>query len=48
MNKEQAAALSTLAYLDRPNGVATLGEFVKHYIDHPEKLPEKEKNEKKF
>ena len=48
MNKEQAATLSTLAYLDRPNGVATLGEFVEYYIKHPKKLPEKEQERHKF
>jgi len=46
MNKKQAAALSTLAYLDRPNGVTTLGEFVKYYINHPDKLPKKEEKRK--
>ncbi len=48
MNKKQAAALSTLAYLDRPDEVTTLGEFVEHYIKHPEELPEKEQERHKF
>ncbi len=48
MNKKQTAALSTLAYLDRPDGVTTLGEFVEYYIKHPEKLPEKEQERHKF
>ena len=43
MNEKQAALISHLTYLDKPQGVKTLGEFSQYYIDNSEKLPSEDR-----
>ena len=48
MTQQQSAALSQLAYLDKPPGIDTLDELVNYYIDKPGKIPAKDNDDREL
>ena len=48
MTQQQSAALSQLAYLDKPPGVDTLSGLVNYYNKNPGKIPAKNDDEREF